>query len=69
MPVYQYEAMDNSGTEIKDTIEADSEAEAQQTIKEKGFFVTRIDEKVGKKKKKKSAATKPGGPEGSGRRS
>lgn len=62
MPVYQYEAMDNSGTEIKDTIEADSEAEAQQTIKEKGFFVTRIDEKVGKKKKKKSAATKPGGP-------
>ena len=62
MPVYQYEAMDNSGTEIKDTIEAGSEAEAQQIIKEKGFFVTRIDEKAGKKKKKKAEAAKPFGP-------
>jgi type IV pilus assembly protein PilC len=63
MPVFQYEAMDNSGTEIKDTIEADSEAEAQQIIKEKGFFVTRIDEKANKKKKKKSDAAKQvGGP-------
>ena len=45
MPVYQYEAMDNTGTEVKDSIEAGSEAEAQQKIKEQGFFVTKISEK------------------------
>ena len=56
MPVYQYEAMDNTGTEIKDSIEAESEAEAQQLIREKGFFVTNINEQAKKKKKKKAAA-------------
>jgi type IV pilus assembly protein PilC len=61
MPTYQYEAMDNTGTEIKDTIDADSEAEAQQIIREKGFFVTRINEQT-KKKKKKAAAKQQGGP-------
>jgi type IV pilus assembly protein PilC len=45
MPTYQYEAMDNTGLEIKETIDAGSEAEAQQKIKEKGFFVTKIREK------------------------
>ena len=45
MPVYQYEAMDNTGLEVKDTIEAHSEEEAQTLIKEKGFFVTKIAEK------------------------
>lgn len=59
MPVYQYEAMDNTGTEVKDSIEAESEAEAQQLIREKGFFVTNINEQA-KKKKKKKAATKAG---------
>ncbi len=64
MPVYQYEAMDNTGTEVKDTIEAGSEAEAQQKIKEQGFFVTKISEKGrgGKKKeteKKKKPASGP----------
>ena len=52
MPVYQYEAMDNGGTEIKDSIEAESEAEAQQLIKDKGFFVTKINEQSKKRKKK-----------------
>jgi len=61
MPVYQYEAMDNTGTEIKDTIEAESEAEAQQLIREKGFFVTNITEQA-KKKKKKAVEKKQGGP-------
>ena len=61
MPVYQYEAMDNSGTEIKDNIEAESEAEAQQLIREKGFFVTKINEQSKKRKKKaeKKAVTGP----------
>lgn len=51
MPTYQYEAMDNTGLEVKETIEAESEQEAQQLIREKGFFVTKIQEKVEKKKK------------------
>ncbi|MFO1092497.1 MAG: type II secretion system F family protein [Planctomycetaceae bacterium] len=45
MPTYAYEAMDNTGLEVKDTIEAGSEAEAQTMIREKGFFVTKIAEK------------------------
>jgi len=51
MPTYQYEAMDNTGLEVKEVIEAPSEQEAQQMIREKGFFVTKIQEKVVKKKK------------------
>lgn len=58
MPIYQYEAMDNTGTEVKDTIEAGSEAEAQQKIKEQGFFVTKISEK-GRGKKKEPEKKKP----------
>lgn len=45
MPTYTYEAMDNTGLEVKDSIEAGSEAEAQTMIREKGFFVTKIAEK------------------------
>ena len=60
MPVFQYEAMDNSGLEVKDTIDAPSEADAQTMIREKGFFVTKIAEKgrKDKKKKKPTAAQK-----------
>ena len=67
MPIYQYEAMDNTGLEIKETIEAPSEAEAQSLIKQKGFFVTKIAEKGrGKKDKDKdkgkgAGAKKKGG--------
>jgi type IV pilus assembly protein PilC len=59
MPTYQYEAMDNTGLEIKETIEANSEAEAQSLIREKGFFVTKIAEKDRAKKKKADAKKKP----------
>jgi type IV pilus assembly protein PilC len=58
MPVFTYEAMDNTGLEVKDTIEASSEEEAQQRIRDKGFFVTKIQEKARAKKKK------AGGPAG-----
>ena len=71
MPVYQYEAMDNTGLEIKETIEAATEADATAAIKQKGFFVTRIQEKNRQKKKqpgkgggkdgKAAAAKKAGG--------
>ncbi|OYW17155.1 MAG: pilus assembly protein PilC, partial [Planctomycetales bacterium 12-60-4] len=60
MPTYQYEAMDNTGLEVKDTIDAGSEQEAQAKIREKGFFVTKITEK-GRAKKKTKEATKADG--------
>jgi type IV pilus assembly protein PilC len=66
MPTYQYEAMDNTGTEVKDTIDAVSEAEAQTMIKAKGFYVTKIGEKGTKKPKsgtkggKKEERERPG---------
>jgi type IV pilus assembly protein PilC len=56
MPTFQYEAMDNTGLEVKDVIEAASEEEAQTLIREKGFYVTKITEKKGKGKKTKEAA-------------
>lgn len=52
MPVFQYEAMDSTGLEVKDTIEAPSEGEAQTMIREKGFYVTKIRERERKKKSK-----------------
>ena len=54
MATFQYEAMDNTGLEIKETIEANSEQEATQKIREKGFYVTRIVEKGRAKEKKKN---------------
>jgi type IV pilus assembly protein PilC len=53
MPTYQYEAMDTTGGEVKDTIDAATEEEAQQKIRSMGYFVTRLTEIAGKKKKKK----------------
>jgi len=61
MPTFQYEAMDSTGLEVKDTIEAPSEAEAQTMIREKGFYVTKIREK--ERKKKAEAAKKSAGNE------
>jgi type IV pilus assembly protein PilC len=52
MPTYQFEAMDASGAEIKDEIDAPSEDEAQATIRQMGYFVT----KITLKKARKSAA-------------
>ncbi|MFQ5732826.1 MAG: type II secretion system F family protein [Planctomycetaceae bacterium] len=60
MPTFQYEAMDNTGLEIKEAIDAPSEAEAQQLIRDKGFFVTKIQEKVSKKKKTTTQKKKGG---------
>src|SRR5271169_316521 len=58
MPTYQYEAMDHTGREVKDSIDAATQEEAQQLIRQKGFFVTKIAEKA---KKAKQAARKKGG--------
>ena len=63
MPVYTYEAMDQTtGAEVKDQIEAATEAEAQALVRQKGFFVTKIAEKGrDKKKKDKDKDKKKGG--------
>lgn len=52
MPTFQYEAMDHTGKEVKDTIDAATQEEAQQLIRQKGFFVTRIAERSAKTAKK-----------------
>ena len=59
MPTFQYEAMDNTGREVKDTIDASTQEEAQQLIRQKGFFVTKISERS-KAKKKGPAAGEEG---------
>ena len=60
MPTFQYEAMDTTGREVKDSIDASTQEEAQQLIRQKGYFVTKISEraKAGSSKKK---AVKKGG--------
>jgi len=62
MPTFQYEAMDNTGREVKDSIDASTQEEAQQLIRQKGFFVTKISERS--KAKKKGPAPKKGGRKG-----
>src|SRR5688572_10689823 len=57
MPTYQFEAMDATGQEIRDQIDAASEEEAQQTIRQMGYFVT----KIAVKKAAAGAARGPGG--------
>jgi hypothetical protein len=42
MPTFQYEAMDHTGREIKDSIDAATQEEAKQLIRQKGFFLTQI---------------------------
>jgi type IV pilus assembly protein PilC len=54
MPTFQFEAMDATGQEIKDIIEAANEEEAQTTIRQMGYFVTKIQVKKG------AAKTAPG---------
>ena len=60
MPTYQFQAMDPTGQEIRDVIEAATEEEAQSTIRQMGYYVTSIKAKrgaaaaqsrIGKKKK------------------
>lgn len=47
MPTFQFEAMDATGQEIKDVIDAANEEEAQTTIRQMGYFVTKIQVKKG----------------------
>lgn len=59
MPTYVYQAMNSSGQEVKDEIEAASQDEAIAKIRNKGQFATKIKEKAAKKKvMKKDAGSK-----------
>jgi type IV pilus assembly protein PilC len=59
MPTFAYEAMNSSGQEVKDEIDANDSAEAIAKIRGKGYFPTKVREKAAKKrvgKKKEDAA-------------
>ena len=58
MPTFQFEAMDSTGAEIKDVIEAPTEEEAQATIRQMGYFVTKITVKKSRKKADEAAGGK-----------
>ncbi len=58
MPTFQFEAMDATGAEIKDVIEAPTEEEAQATIRQMGYFVTKITAKKSRKKAESAGAGK-----------
>jgi type IV pilus assembly protein PilC len=58
MPTYKFEALDTTGGEVKDSINAPSEEEAQQKIKQMGYFVTKITEMADGKKKAKAKTEK-----------
>ena len=53
MPTFQFEAMDPQGQEIRDVIEATTQDEAQDTIREMGYFVTRISQQKAAKKERR----------------
>src|SRR5436190_12714117 len=61
MATFAYEAMNSSGQEVKDEIEATSAEEASAKNRGKGFFPTKVREKAGKKKvnKKKEEENAP----------
>jgi type IV pilus assembly protein PilC len=60
MPTYQFEAMDATGQEIKDVLEAPSQDEAQATIRQMGLFVTKISVKKSRATPTKNKAAKKG---------
>ena len=60
MPSYYFEAMNQAGEEIKDVVEATNQEEAQATIKQMGYFVT----KISVKKSRKTAGQQKSGRKG-----
>jgi len=62
MPTYAFEAMNSSGQEVKDEVEASTSEEAIAKIRGKGYFPTKVREKAAKKKVKKGAAAEVSAP-------
>lgn len=58
MPTFKFEAMSTTGEEVKDAVDAVSEEEAQQKIRQMGYFVTRIQQSAAGAKKGGKAKTK-----------
>src|SRR5262245_52626045 len=63
MATFKFEALDTSGNEVKDSVEAGNEEEASQKIKSMGYFVTKLSASQGKggkggKKKKTGRSRK-----------
>jgi type IV pilus assembly protein PilC len=56
MPTFVFEAMNKSGQEVKNEIEAESHEEAIVRIRQQGLFPTKVREKAAKKFGKKKAA-------------
>ena len=61
MPTFQFEAMDSTGAEIKDVIDAPTEEDAQATIRQMGYFVTKISVKKARKKSEAAGGKKKRG--------
>ncbi len=69
MPTYQFEALDPTGQVIRDVIDASTEEEAHTTIRQMGYFVTKLNVKKSaadgaagtRRKRKKSLAIGGGG--------
>ena len=68
MPTYQFEALDPTGQVIKDVVDAPTEDDAHTTIRQMGYFVTKLavkrsaaDAITGTRKRKKSFAMGGGG--------
>ena len=59
MPVFQYEALDSQGLEIKDEIDALSQKEAISKIRNMGYFPTKVRSRGAGKKAAAKAAAKP----------
>jgi type IV pilus assembly protein PilC len=51
MPTFKFEAMDTTGGEVKDQVDATNEEEAQQKIRQMGYFVTKLTEMATKGRK------------------
>jgi type IV pilus assembly protein PilC len=61
MPTFQFEAIDAAtGKEIRDTVDAATELEAQATIRSMGYMITKIKARKGKAAAGKSGGRKPG---------
>ena len=61
MATFRFEAMDTTGGEVKDSVEATNEEEAQQKIRQMGYFVTKLTEVSAAKGKKEKKGGKAGG--------
>ncbi|MEY3204951.1 MAG: Type secretion system protein [Planctomycetota bacterium] len=61
MPTFQFEAIDAAtGKEVRDTVDAASEAEAQATIRSMGYMVTKLKARKAKAAAAAGKAKKPG---------